>query len=209
MITMSNIKVYNYDLPDLNLLAKGDLAIDTEAMGLNYLRDRLCALQICDNKNNIAIIKFNNQFDSPNLKKLLTSKDYTAIFHYARFDLGIIRHYLDVEIPNIFCTKIASKLARTYTDSHGLKDLCRDLLGVNISKLQQSSDWGIETELSKEQIDYASSDVLYLHRLKDILSNMLTREKRLDIAGQCFKALHVRVSLDLMGFKETDIFAHR
>ena len=203
----SNIKIYNDDLPaDHNL--QGDLAVDTEAMGLDYIRDRLCLVQICDEKGKICIVKFSTNFAAPILKQLLSDKQRTIICHYARFDLAIIRQYLGIKISNIFCTKIASKLVRTYTDSHGLKELCRELLGQQISKQQQSSDWGA-SKLSKEQIAYAAADVMYLHNIKCKLETMLEREGRSNIALECFNCLNTRIDLDLQGFEAVDIFAHK
>jgi ribonuclease D len=175
-------------------------------MGLNIQRDRLCVLQISNGDGNAHIIKFDiNNYSAPNLKKLLTN-DSTKIMHYARFDLAIIQHYLDVKIDKVFCTKIASRIARTYTDSHGLKELCRELIGINISKQQQSSDWG-DDKISDDQLNYAASDVLYLHQIRDILSNMLIRENRKILADESFSFLQTRVMLDLSGWSY-DIFAH-
>ena len=150
-------------------MLEGELAIDTEAMGLNNYRDRLCVLQLSNGDGNAHIIKFDiDNYAAPNLKKLLNNGDVKVIMHFARFDIAIIQHYLGVVLKNVFCTKIASKLARTYTDSHGLKELCRELLGVNISKQQQSSDWGGDI-ITEDQINYAASDVLYLHQIKNSL----------------------------------------
>lgn len=186
----------------------GDIAIDTEAMGLQFHRDRLCTVQFCDAKKQSFIVQFENgKYDAPNLAKLLLDKDRVKIFHFARFDIAIIKHYLNIDIKEIFCTKIASRLVRTYSESHGLKELCKELLGIQISKQQQSSDWGIET-FSKEQQEYAINDVIHLHQLRDILTGMLKRENRLDIAKQLFEFLPIRAKLDIMGWSEVDIFAH-
>ena len=201
------IHTFNNDLP-ANLRITGDLAIDTETMGLNIKRDRLCLVQISNGGSDSYLIKFDQgNYAAPNLKKLLNDPKSIKIFHFARFDLASIQHYLDVKINNIFCTKIASRLVRTYTDYHGLKDLCRELLGVHISKQQQSSYWGNAT-ISKEQEDYAAGDVLYLHKLRDALTEMLKRENRLELAQEIFKFLPTRVSLDLLGWGDVDIFSH-
>ncbi len=186
----------------------GDLAIDTETMGLNLQRDRLCLLQISNGDGDAYLINFiNKNFDAPNLKKMLLDTTRCKIFHYARFDLAAIKKYLEIDLENIFCTKIASKLVRTYTDSHGLKDLCRELLAVQISKQQQSSYWGT-TELTSDQQEYAAKDVLYLHQIRSILQKMLDTENRSEIAQHIFKFLPIRANLDLMGWNEIDIFAH-
>lgn len=177
-------------------------------MGLNNLRDRLCVVQLSDGNGDAHIIHFPKpKFDCPNLRKVLFDENRCKIFHFARFDVAIIQHYLGQDLKNIFCTKIASKLARTYTDHHGLKDLCNDLLGVKISKQQQSSDWGAD-KLSNAQIDYAASDVLYLHGLRKQLSNLLERENRLEVAKECFKFISTRAKLDLMGWINFDVFQH-
>lgn len=201
------IKFYQNDLPD-DFKLEGDLAIDTETMGLNLLRDKLCLLQFSNGDGNAHLVQFLNQdYNSPNLKAILSDKDRCKIFHFARFDLAAIKKYLNVELENIFCTKVSSKLVRTYTESHGLKDLCRELLGVNISKQQQSSYWGAEN-LSQEQKDYAAKDVLYLHRLREALKEMLIKENRLELAQNIFQFLPTRASLDLLGWGEIDIFTH-
>lgn len=186
----------------------GDIAVDTEAMGLNNLRDRLCAVQVADGKGDAHVIHFPTpDYTCNNLKKLLNDKNRVKIFHFARFDLAIIKHYLGIGISNIYCTKVASRLCRTYTDMHGLKDLCHDLLNVKISKQQQASDWGSE-KLTKEQIEYAASDVLYLHKLRENLDRLLKREGRVEIAMNCFNFLPCRSQLDLMGWVDFDIFQH-
>jgi len=201
------IKFYQNDLPN-DFELEGDLAIDTETMGLNLIRDKLCLLQFSNGDGNAHLVHFLDQnYNAPNLKKLLSDKDRCKIFHFARFDLAAIKKYLCIELENIFCTKISSKLVRTYTESHGLKDLCRELLGVNISKQQQSSYWGAEN-LSHEQKDYAAKDVLYLHRLREALKEMLTKENRLELAYNIFKFLPTRAYLDLIGWNEIDIFMH-
>ena len=201
------IHFFQSDLPQ-DFILEGDIAIDTEAMGLQIKRDKLCVVQLCDAKGKIALVQFiNNDYCAPNLKKLLLDKTRVKIFHFARFDLAILEHYLGITLQNIFCTKIASRLVRTYTDSHGLKDICRELLGIQLSKQQQSSDWGTQI-LSKDQQEYAARDVIYLHDLRDKFTTMLIRENRLELAQKLFDFLPVRASLDLAGWPETDIFAH-
>ncbi len=195
------------DLP-ANINFTKSVAIDTETMGLNILRDRLCLLQISGGDGNAHVVQFEqNKYDALNLKKILSDESIQKIFHFARFDLTAIKHYLNVEIKNIYCTKIASRLIRTYTDSHGLKSICEELLGVEISKKQQSSDWG-NGEISEKQLEYAASDVLYLHALKEKLSKMLIRENRFEIFQACVNFLPTRVELDLQGFPTIDIFTH-
>ncbi len=184
------------------------VAIDSETMGLYPLRDRLCLIQLSAGDGVCHLVQFHGgDFSAPNLKALLTDPGITKLFHFARFDLAAIQHYLGVTCGPVYCTKIASRLARTFTDRHGLKDLCRDLLGVDISKQMQSSDWGA-AELSEEQLRYAASDVLYLHRLRAALDEMLEREGRADLARACFEFLQTRAALDLAGWADVDIFAH-
>lgn len=185
----------------------GDIAIDTETMGLNLDRDRLCLLQLSFGDGNAYLVKFKNDYSAPNLKKLISDESRQKIFHYGRFDIAIIQKHFDIKFQNIFCTKIASKLVRTYTEYHGLKDLCRELLGVQISKQQQSSYWG-QDELTKEQMDYAAADVLYLHRLREALTNMLNKEGRYQLALDLIKCLPARVEADLAGWNDIDLFAH-
>lgn len=206
-MSLQDIILFKNDLPD-DLIIDGDLAIDTEAMGLNNKRDRLCLIQISNNQGKIYLVQFEKGAHSaPNLKKLLTNPKTQKILHFARFDMAILYEYLDIMIENVFCTKIASRLVRTYTDSHGLKDLCRELLSVQLSKQQQSSDWGA-ANLTKEQQLYAASDVIYLHAIRDRLESLLIREERKDLAQECFKFLSNRILLDLSGWNEVDIFAH-
>ncbi|MFV9897542.1 ribonuclease D, partial [Rickettsia conorii] len=182
------IKIYQNDLPN-NFELEGDLAIDTETMGLSLHRDKLCLLQFSNGNGEAHLVHFTNQdYTAPNLKALLLDKTRCKIFHFARFDLASIKKYLSIDLENIFCTKISSKLVRTYTDSHGLKDLCRELLNINISKQQQSSYWGADN-LSSEQKEYAAKDVLYLHQLKDILQKMLLKENRYELAQDIFRFL--------------------
>ncbi|MBC8445181.1 MAG: ribonuclease D [Rhodospirillaceae bacterium] len=178
-------------------------------MGLNNHRDRLCVVQLSAGDGTAHLVKFgaDDDYAAPNLKALLGDTSKTKIFQYARFDIAIISKYLGVYCDPIYCTKIASMLARTYTDSHGLKHLCREILGVELSKAQQSSDWGAEV-LNEEQIWYAASDVLYLHRLREALDTMLKREGRMDYLEACFKFLPTRAALDLKGWVDVDIFHH-
>jgi ribonuclease D len=184
------------------------VAVDTETLGLNPHRDRLCLVQLSAGDGRAHLVQIDRRnFDAPNLKALLADRSVTKIFHYARFDVAVLSKFLGVEVGPIYCTKIASKLTRTYTDRHGLKDLCRELLGIDLSKQQQSSDWGAD-ELSEAQLQYAASDVLYLHQLKAKLDDMLEREGRTDYAAACFRFLPTRAALDLAGWAEEDIFAH-
>ena len=201
------INLYIGDLPsDLNLGSV--VAIDSETMGLKPQRDRLCLIQLSSGDGNAHLVQFEQcNYTAPNLIKLLEAPDITKIFHYARFDVAIIKKYLKAETNSIYCTKIASKLVRTYTDKHGLKDLCKELLNLDLSKHQQSSDWGAK-DLTEEQKIYAASDVLYLHKIKEILDQRLLREGRNELADFCFKFLPTRANLDLIGFENEDIFSH-
>jgi ribonuclease D len=197
------------DLPETVVL-KGDLAVDTETMGLNPLRDRLCVVQIADAGGDVHLVHFTQgTFEAPRLKAVLSDPERVKIFHFARFDVATLLHHLDIVAAPLFCTKIASKLVRTYTDRHGLKALCHELLGLEMKKEQQSSDWG-HTSLTKEQQNYAAGDVLHLHRLRAILQDRLNREGRLDMAQRCFEFLPTRAQLDLMGWGDgqDDIFHH-
>ena len=197
------------DLPETVIL-KGDLAVDTETMGLNPLRDRLCVVQIADAEGDVHLVHFTQgTFEAPRLKAVLSDPERTKIFHFARFDVATLLHHLDIVAAPLFCTKIASKLVRTYTDRHGLKALCHELLGLEMKKEQQSSDWG-HTSLTKDQQNYAAGDVLHLHRLRAILQGRLQREDRLAMAQRCFEFLPTRVQLDLMGWSDgqDDIFHH-
>jgi ribonuclease D len=197
---------YQHDIPE-HLITNEDIAIDTEAMGLNPHRDRLCVLQFSIGDKQAHVVHFPTpDFTAPNLKRLLQSEGQ-KIFHFARFDLAIIQHYLGIRLKNIFCTKIASKLCRTFTDSHGLKELCSEFLDIKLNKQQQSSDWGASS-LTPEQVAYAAADVLYLHQIRDKLCVMLEREKRMSAAQSCFHFLPTRAELDLMGWPENDIFQH-
>lgn len=199
--------VYKNDLPD-DVTFTDSIAIDTETMGLQTKRDRLCVVQLSAGDGNAHLVQFDgSDYSAPNLRKILSDDSILKIFHFARFDICALKYYLDVDVRNVYCTKIASKLVRTYTDAHGLKALCSELLSVEISKKQQSSDWGSE-EISKDQIKYAAQDVLYLHQLMDRLNNMLNREGRIDIFNKCIEFLPTRCELDLIGFADMDIFSH-
>jgi len=191
------------------VLGSGSIAIDTEAMGLLPGRDRLCLVQLSDGSGDEHLVRFGagSTFDAPRLKAILTDPDRLKLYHFARFDLATIRAYLGVIAGPVYCTKIASRLVRTYTDRHGLKDLVRELLGHEISKQQQTSDWGAK-ELSDAQKEYAASDVRYLHGLKERLDERLKRENRVALAQACFDFLPHRALLDLAGWPEVDIFAH-
>ena len=201
------IRYHLEDLPDLSNYGDS-VAIDTETMGLMPHRDRLCVVQLSPGDGTVDVVKIAlGQKRAPNLEKLLADPKVVKIFHYARFDLGVLFHAFGVMPQPIFCTKIASKLTRTYTDRHGLKDLCKDLLGVELSKQQQSSDWGAAT-LTDAQLAYAASDVLHLHALVARLKPVLEREGRTDIAQACFDFLPTRAKLDLLGWTESDILDH-
>jgi ribonuclease D len=202
-----SITLHHGDIP-AGLDLGPSVAVDTETMGLNPARDALCVVQLSKGDGSSHIVKLKRPaYDAPNLKRLLADPAVLKIFHYARFDLGMLKSYLGVDVGPVYCTKLASKLARTYTDKHGLKDLVRELLNIDLSKQQQSSDWGAET-LSDAQLAYAASDVLHLHALKTSLDRMLVREGRMALAEACFAFLPVRAALDLAGFSEEDIFAH-
>lgn len=193
---------HKYDLPDGIKLSNDAISIDTEAMGLNNIRDRLCTIQVCDGSNDAHVIHFPKpNFECINLKQLLSNKDILKIFHFARFDVAIMQHYLNIDLVNIFCTKIASRLVRTYTDAHGLRALCDELLNVKISKNERTSDWGAP-ELSPEQLNYAANDVLHLHKLMRILKDKLERENRSELADDCFKFIPSRGKLDVLGWGE-------
>lgn len=201
------IFLHHGDLPgDVDLGSA--IAVDSETMGLLPHRDRLCLIQLSAGDGDAHLVKFDGQsYDAPNLARQLADPDRLKIFHFGRFDIAVIEHYLGITCAPVYCTKIASRLVRTFTDRHGLKNLCQELLGIDISKQQQSSDWGA-AELNDAQLEYAASDVLYLHQIKDRLDEMLTREGRQELAARCFEFLPVRARLDLEGWSETDIFAH-
>ncbi|WP_340245049.1 ribonuclease D [Sulfitobacter pontiacus] len=199
--------VYQNDLPDgLNLGPM--VAIDCETMGLHPHRDRLCVVQLSGGDGNAHLVQIaKGQTEAPNLCALLEDPHVLKLFHYGRFDIAALLNTFGAKAAPVYCTKIASRLVRTYTDRHGLAKLCQELLSVDISKQQQSSDWGAKT-LTKAQIDYAASDVLHLHKLRDVLNQMLIREGRIELAQACFEFLPTRAQLDLDGWPETDIFAH-
>ena len=203
------VHFHEEDLPAGVLAGTGAIAVDTETMGLVTARDRLCVVQLSDGSGNEHLVRFgpNSSYDAPNLKALLADTSRIKLYHFARFDLAAIQHYFGVTAAPVFCTKIASRLTRTYTDRHGLKNLVEELLGENISKQQQSSDWGA-AELSEAQKEYAASDVRYLHRAHEVLERRLAREGRTHIAQACFDFLATRAELDLVGWAEQDIFAH-
>ena len=201
------IHLHKNDLPE-GLSFSGAIAVDTETLGLKPSRDRLCLVQLSAGDGEVHIVQLDGEnYNAPNLKAVLGDRSLVKIFHYARFDLAVIAQYLNVHAAPLWCTKIASKLTRTYTDRHGLKDLCRELLGVDLSKAQQSSDWGAP-ELSDAQLNYAASDVLHLHSLKEKLETMLDREGRRPMAEACFEFVLVRAAMDLAGWDDLDIFAH-
>jgi ribonuclease D len=206
-MTAPKIKLHKGDLP-AGLTFRNGVAIDTETMGLNPHRDRLCLVQLSSGDGTAHLVKFDGKsYEAPNLKALLADPKILKIFHFARFDVAVLEHYLGVTTSPIYCTKIASKLARTYTDRHGLKDLVGEILGIELSKQQQSSDWGA-AELSDSQRSYAANDVLHLHAIKARLDEMLARVGRQDLAKTAFGFLPTRAKLDLLGFEDDDIFAH-
>ena len=199
--------LYKGDLPD-DLDMGPVVAIDCETMGLNPHRDRLCLIQMSDGDGNVHLVQVEKgQTEAPNLCRMLTDPEVLKLFHFGRFDIAAMYHAFGALAAPVYCTKIASKMTRTFTDRHGLKYLLQDLVGVDISKQQQQSDWGAEN-LSDAQLDYAASDVLYLHRLKEALDDMLAREGRTELAQSCFDFLPARARLDLEGWPEIDIFAH-
>ena len=201
------VTLHKGDLPD-GLTLGPIVAIDSETMGLKPIRDRLCVVQLSSGDGNAHLVQFApGTYRAPNLARLLTDPATLKLFHYARFDVAVMQAFLGVATAPVYCTKIASTLVRTYTDRHGLKDLCRELLGIELSKQQQSSDWGA-AELTAEQQAYAASDVLHLHALKERLDAMLAREGRDGIAAECFRFLGTRAALDLIGYPDEDIFSH-
>jgi ribonuclease D len=184
------------------------VAVDTETLGLNPVRDRLCLVQLSAGDGAAHLVQFRrDQYEAPNLKRLLSDPAVLKLYHFARFDLATMRRYLGIVAGPVYCTRTASKLARTYTDKHGLKDLVKELLDIDLSKQQQSSDWGA-ANLTEQQLAYAANDVAFLHRLKDALDDMLKREGRMELAQACFDFLPARAELDLAGWGEGDIFAH-
>jgi ribonuclease D len=201
------ITLHKGDLPN-TVKFSGSVAVDTETMGLNPNRDRLCLVQLSSGDGNAHLVQIaKGQNKAPNLKKIFEDQKLIKIFHYARFDVAVLKKYLSVDVAPSYCTKIASKLVRTYTDRHGLKDLTRELLDVDISKQQQSSNWGAE-KLSSAQLEYAASDVYYLHKMMDKLNQMLETSERSKIAQECFDFIPTRCNLDLKGWENVDIFAH-
>jgi ribonuclease D len=201
------VKLYKGDLPN-GLDLGSSVAVDTETLGLVPRRDKLCLVQLSSGDGNAHLVQLDRTtYDAPNLKALFADPKVTKIFHYARFDVAVIKQYLGVDTGPLYCTKIASKLTRTYTDRHGLKDLIKELLGIELNKTQQSSDWGAHM-LSDAQKQYAAQDVLYLHELKSRLDQMLAREGREEVARACFAFIPTRAALDLGGWTEDDVFAH-
>ena len=201
------IKLYKGDLP-AGLDFGKSVAVDTETLGLVPRRDKLCVVQLSSGDGHAHLVQLDRStYDAPRLKALMADSQTTKIFHFARFDVAVIKQYLGVDVRPVYCTKIASKLTRTYTDKHGLKDLIKELLGIELNKQQQSSDWGAHV-LSDAQKQYAGQDVLYLHELKARLDQMLEREGRMSIAQACFEFVPVRAALDLGGWTEEDVFAH-
>ena len=200
------IELYQDDLPTSIKLGL-NVAIDTETMGLNPLRDKLCLVQLSSGNGVCHLVKINNLKNKPvNLIKILKNNKILKIFHFARFDIAVLKHTYNINIKNVYCTKIASKLARTYTDRHGYKDLCMELLNQSISKTEQSSDWG--SDLTSKQKKYAATDVLYLHKIKNKLDRILEREGRIKLAQSCFNFIEHRTNMDLLGWADIDIFKH-
>jgi ribonuclease D len=210
---MSNYQLFQNDLPLKSLISfKGDITIDTETLGLNIKRDRLCLIQLRNESNKkVYLIKFDQNVsptNSKNIKSLLENKSLTKIFHFARFDMAVLKENLNINVRNVFCTKIASKLTRTYSSKHGLKDLVKEILNVELDKTEQTSDWS-QKKLTKQQIQYAMNDVIYLSDLKKNLEAKLQEAKRLKTFKSIMNFLNTRVELDLMGWENTDIFAHK
>ena len=201
-----SITLHKGDLPE-GLTFGNVVAIDSETMGLDPHRDRLCLMQLSSGDGSAHLVQFDHSYQAPNLVRLLADPGIAKLFHYGRFDIAMFDKYLGVLTAPVYCTKIASRLTRTYTDRHGLRDLCRELLGVEISKQQQTSDWGA-SQLTEEQLAYAASDVLHLHRLKEVFDGLIDREGRRDIANACFRFLPMRARLDLLGWDQEEIFAH-
>ncbi len=202
------VHLHQEDLPS-DVVFDGDIAVDTETMGLDPHRDRLCLVQLSDGHGDEHLVRFaaGSDYAAPQVRALLADPERVKLFHFGRFDLAVIERYLGVRAAPVYCTKIASKLVRTYTDRHGLKELVRELVGQEVSKQQQSSDWGAD-DLTPAQLDYAASDVRFLHRMRIVLDERLAREGRAELARACFDFLPTRAALDLAGWPETDIFAH-
>ena len=210
---MSNYQLFHNDLPIKVLKSfKGDISIDTETLGLNIKRDRLCLIQLRNETDKkVYLIKFEEDLSpklSKNLKTLLENKDLTKIFHFGRFDMAVLKENLKISVKNVFCTKVASKLTRTYSSKHGLKDLVYEILDIQLDKTEQSSDWS-KKKLTKKQIEYAMNDVLYLSEIKDSLNDKLISQKRLKLYKSIMKFMEIRVELDLQGWEGIDIFAHK
>ena len=210
---MSNYQLFHNDLPNKVLKSfKGDISIDTETLGLNIKRDRLCLIQLRNETNqNVYLIKFDEDLSpklSKNIKILLENKNLTKIFHYARFDMAVLKENLKINVKNVFCTKVGSKLTRTYSSKHGLKDLVYEILNIQLDKTEQTSDWS-RKKLSKKQIEYAINDILYLSEIKKSLDEKLLNQKRLKLFKSIMKFMEIRVDLDLLGWEETDIFSHK
>ena len=207
--SMTKIHVHKEDLP-AHLELGEEIAVDTETLGLNLFRDRLCLVQLFDGQSCVHCVQFSKpgNRDAPNLRRLLTNPKKLKIFHFARFDLAVLQRYLNIACQPVYCTRTASRLTRTYSSFHGLADLCAELLGIKLSKESQSSDWGRET-LTQAQLSYAAADVLHLHALRRRLDDMLKREERTSLAQGCFDFLPTQAQLDLHGWREEDIFAHR
>ena len=204
---MTKIYFHKHDLPT-DIKFQDSVAVDSETLGLRPERDPLCLIQLSSGDGNAHLIQLDrDKYDAPNLKKILTDKSCLKIFHFARFDVAVFKKYLNIDCEPIYCTKIASKLVRTYTDKHGLKDLCKETLNIDLSKQQQSSNWGAE-ELTEDQKKYAASDVIYLHEIKVKLDQQLIRMDRQALADQCFSFIKTRVDLDLKGWPDIDIFSH-
>lgn len=204
---MTKIHFYKGDLPDHVKFDKA-VAVDSETMGLKPYRDRLCLIQLSGGDGEAHLVQFEqDQYDAPNLKKLFTNEDVEKIFHFARFDLQVIKYYLKVDCKPVYCTKMASKLCRTFTDRHGLRELVREICDIDLDKEKQSSDWGADT-LTEEQMAYAANDVIYLHEIRDALDKKVAREGRSDMLHEINRFLRTRADLDRLGFRETDIFAH-
>lgn len=208
----ATIHLHRHDLPD-GLVLGPTIAVDTETMGLNPHRDRLCLVQLSGGDGQAHLVQLiptalgGRGYDCPNLKRLLSDPAVAKLMHFARFDVAVLQHFLGITVAPVKCTKIAARLTRTFTDRHGLKDLCKELLGVELSKQQQTSDWGA-VDLSAEQRSYAASDVLHLHALWARLESLLQREGRLELAEACYAFLPARARLDLLGYEDPDIFAH-
>ena len=200
------VELHKGDLPPGKLFGNA-IAIDTETLGLNPYRDRLCLVQLSRGDGNAELVQIGRHYEAPELTRLLADESVLKIFHFARFDMAVLKHAFGIMPRPVYCTKIASRLARTFTDRHGLRDLCKDVLGVELSKQQQSSDWGAAS-LTDEQLRYAASDVLHLHALRERLDSMLAREGRTELAQAAFAFLPARARLDLAGWSEQDIFAH-